>query len=51
MLITEFRLLYAARRLRPKEPPRGRRSRYRYWMAEVVDLDRRRHHRGATTSR
>jgi energy-coupling factor transport system permease protein len=38
MLITEFRLLYAARRLRPKEPPHGRWRRYRHWMVEVVDL-------------
>jgi energy-coupling factor transport system permease protein len=38
MLITEFRLLYAARRLRPKEAPDGRWMHYRYWVAEVVDL-------------
>jgi energy-coupling factor transport system permease protein len=38
MLITEFRLLYAVRRLRPKEPPHGRWRRDRYWIVEVVDL-------------
>ena len=38
MLITELRLLYAARRLRPKEPPHGRWRRARYWIVEVVDL-------------
>jgi energy-coupling factor transport system permease protein len=38
MLITEFRLLYAARRLRPKEAPDGRWRRYRHWVVEVVDL-------------
>jgi energy-coupling factor transport system permease protein len=38
MLITEFRLLYAARRLRPKEAPDGRWRHYRHWLAEVVDL-------------
>jgi len=38
MLIDEFRLLYAARRLRPKPELRNRRERRRYWAREVVDL-------------
>jgi energy-coupling factor transport system permease protein len=38
MLITEFRLLYAARRLRPREASDGRWRQYRHWLAEVVDL-------------
>jgi energy-coupling factor transport system permease protein len=38
MLITEFRLLYAARRLRPREVQQGRWRRYRHWGVEVVDL-------------
>jgi energy-coupling factor transport system permease protein len=38
MLITEFRLLYAARRLRPKEAPHGRWRHYRHTVTEVVDL-------------
>lgn len=38
MLIDEFRVLYAARRLRPKEVPTTRRARRRRWAAEVVDI-------------
>jgi energy-coupling factor transport system permease protein len=38
MLIGEFRVLYAARRLRPKRRPRTRRQRYRRLMLEVLDL-------------
>jgi energy-coupling factor transport system permease protein len=39
MLIDEFRVLYAARRLRPKgEVPRSRRARRRRWALEVIDL-------------
>ena len=38
MLIDEFRVLYAARRLRPKRRPRRRRSRAREFAVEVVDL-------------
>jgi energy-coupling factor transport system permease protein len=38
MLIDEFRVLYAARRLRPKRRPRSRRKRYRRWTLEVLDL-------------
>jgi energy-coupling factor transport system permease protein len=38
MLIDEFRVLYAARRLRPKERPATRRARRRRWAAEVIDL-------------
>jgi energy-coupling factor transport system permease protein len=37
MLIDEFRVLYAARRLRPKEVP-SRRARRRRWALEVVDI-------------
>jgi energy-coupling factor transport system permease protein len=38
MLIDEFRVLYAARRLRPKEVPNTRRARRRRWALEIVDL-------------
>jgi energy-coupling factor transport system permease protein len=38
MLIDEFRLLYAARRLRPKPELHGRRERRRYLAHEVIDL-------------
>jgi len=38
MLIDEFRVLYAARRLRPKEIPTTRRARGRRWALEVVDI-------------
>jgi energy-coupling factor transport system permease protein len=38
MLIDEFRVLYAARRLRPKMVPPTRRGRRRRWALEVVDL-------------
>ncbi len=38
MLIDEFRVLYAARRLRPKEVPTSRRARRRRWALEVVDV-------------
>jgi energy-coupling factor transporter transmembrane protein EcfT len=38
MLIDEFRVLYAARRLRPKETPRTRRARVRQLAADVIDL-------------
>jgi energy-coupling factor transporter ATP-binding protein EcfA2 len=38
MLIDEFRVLRAARRLRPKEKPPTRRARLRRWAAEVIDL-------------
>ena len=38
MLIDEFRMLYAARRLRPKQVPTGRRARRRQWAVEVVDI-------------
>src|SRR5437660_1015693 len=38
MLIDEFRVLYAARRLRPREKPPTRRARLRRLVADVVDL-------------
>jgi len=38
MLIDEFRVLYAARRLRPKMVPTTRRQRRRRWALEIVDL-------------
>ena len=38
MLIDEFRVLYAARRLRPKRVADTRRARRRRWALEVVDL-------------
>jgi energy-coupling factor transport system permease protein len=38
MLIDEFRVLYAARRLRPKRKPHKRRARYRRRAREVIDL-------------
>jgi energy-coupling factor transport system permease protein len=38
MLIDEFRVLYAARRLRPKVRPPTRRGRHRRWWLEAIDL-------------
>ncbi|MEO8813692.1 MAG: energy-coupling factor transporter transmembrane protein EcfT, partial [Mycobacterium sp.] len=38
MLIDEFRVLYAARRLRPEQRPRTRRERRQRWAREVIDL-------------
>lgn len=38
MLIDEFRVLYAARRLRPKQIPRSRKARRRRWALELIDL-------------
>ena len=38
MLVDEFRVLYASRRLRPKQIPRSRRARRRRWALELVDL-------------
>jgi energy-coupling factor transporter ATP-binding protein EcfA2 len=38
MLIDEFRVLYAARRLRPKEKPPTRGARLRQLAADVIDL-------------
>jgi energy-coupling factor transporter transmembrane protein EcfT len=38
MLIDEFRVLYAARRLRPKEIPPTRRARVRQLAADLIDL-------------
>ncbi len=38
MLIDEFRVLYAARRLRPSHMPRGRRARGRQQARDVIDL-------------
>jgi energy-coupling factor transport system permease protein len=38
MLMDEFRVLYAARRMRPKQIPHGRRARRRRWAREVIDL-------------
>ncbi len=38
MLIDEFRVLFAARRLRPKQRARTRRARLRQRAAEVIDL-------------
>ena len=38
MLIEEFRVLYAARRLRPKRVTPSRRARRRRWASELVDL-------------
>ncbi|RAU95428.1 energy-coupling factor transporter transmembrane component T family protein [Mycolicibacter senuensis] len=38
MLIDEFRVLYAARGLRPKTRPRTRRERRRRWAREAIDL-------------
>jgi energy-coupling factor transport system permease protein len=38
MLIEEFRVLYAARRLRPKEVLTTRRARRHRWALEVIDL-------------
>ncbi|WP_029117989.1 energy-coupling factor transporter transmembrane protein EcfT [Mycobacterium sp. URHB0044] len=38
MLIDEFRILYAARRLRPREEAISRRARRHRWSAELVDL-------------
>lgn len=38
MLIDEYRVLFAARRLRPRRQPRNRRQRRRQRAAEIVDL-------------
>lgn len=38
MLIDEFRVLFAARKLRPRPPVANRRERRRRWGIEVVDL-------------
>lgn len=38
MLLDEFRLLYAARRLRPRPVLTSRRARRRRWVIEMVDL-------------
>jgi energy-coupling factor transport system permease protein len=38
MLIEEFRVLYAARRLRPKRAADTRRARRRRWKLELIDL-------------
>jgi energy-coupling factor transport system permease protein len=38
MLIDEYRILYAARRLRPRPTLRTRRERRRWWRAEIIDL-------------
>ncbi len=38
MLIDEFRVLFAARRLRPRDPAIGPRARQHRWSAEVIDL-------------
>ena len=38
MLIDEFRILYAARRLRPRQQLPTRRARRRRWLIEVIDL-------------
>jgi energy-coupling factor transport system permease protein len=38
MLIDEFRILFAARRLRPRDDAVNRRSRRRRWAVEVIDL-------------
>lgn len=38
MLIDEFRVLYAARRMRPKEEAVTRRGRWRRWWLEAIDL-------------
>ena len=38
MLIDEFRVLYAARRLRPRQTPRTRRARVGRLAADLIDL-------------
>lgn len=38
MLIDEFRVLYAARRLRPRLRAQTRRERRKQWISEVIDL-------------
>ncbi len=38
MLIDEFRVLYAARQLRPKDVDTTRRARRRRWASELIDL-------------
>ena len=38
MLIDEFRVLYAARRLRPRQVPATRRARRRRWAVEMIDM-------------
>ena len=51
MLIDEFRVLYAARRLRPKQRPPTRRGRHRRWWAGGGRPARRGDHGGAAASR
>jgi energy-coupling factor transport system permease protein len=38
MLIDEFRVVYAARRLRPRQAPTTRRERLRQRRAELIDM-------------
>jgi energy-coupling factor transport system permease protein len=38
MLIDEFSVLYAARRLRPRLRPESRRERRKQWISELIDL-------------
>lgn len=38
MLIDEFRVLFAARRLRPRDPAASRHDRRRRWAVEIIDL-------------
>lgn len=38
ILVDEFRVLYAARRLRPRRAAETRRGRHRRWWADVIDL-------------
>lgn len=38
MLVNEFRILYAARRLRPRPELPTRRARRRWWRAELIDM-------------
>lgn len=38
MLVSEFRTLYAARRLRPRPELPTRRARRRWWRAELIDM-------------
>lgn len=38
MLVDEFRVLFAARRLRPRDPVLNKRDRRRRWAAELIDL-------------
>ncbi|HEU0189671.1 MAG TPA: energy-coupling factor transporter transmembrane protein EcfT [Mycobacterium sp.] len=38
MLVDEFKVLYAARRIRPQRRPRTRKAKRRRWAREVIDL-------------